>query len=651
MSRGLALQRTATDASTASGLTGVVYIRPIDGIVDDVPQLETILASYAGVKDVVMLPGINGEEWQFLTPCNVPNNSNIALTSATVIHCDIPAPGIGNGAWVCIGTGSENIAVTANNTVGSLTIQMDTSPVVGVGGWFELQVTAAHLHGGLYQIVSITPNGANFDVVVDRPILYTALSASANVLTLAPVSQNIVINGNGALMYGRCSSYIVTNGCVDCHFSNLVLDAYPSDVVAAGVLFDTFTLRCTLENIRHRGTTNANHVGFLLIGESLTTWNLFASDCLGAGSGMLVTDCVESDFYNTTLYNNSFGLKVSADGGANFDPSESLRFVGGSIYGNVGTGIQLDNGTRDVVFEGFSVRYHLAASGVTLLATQGNITRVRFVGCTFSNNQNGFVDIAGSTRIVLDDCDVSGNSSVGILCTGEIICHGLTSNTGNGTAVINMTGAGKIYVDGFDIVGTNANNPVVQAVGTCQYVLRNGHITVTASGEICVYGQGTSQGTVENVRFTFSAANGYCFTFITGAVCSIAHVRADGANIASAGGINAGAGATMRLGPRVDFDNLATPYNYQAGTFWSKSLYGAAGAQIAGTFVTILGAGAAVVVAWPDLKRADMVKLSRVTNPAAVQPSPLVTQVAGTGFTVTPIGVGDAAAVYAVDIG
>ena len=565
-----------------------------------------------------MLPG----DWICNSSLRWPSNSTLFGSAEVTVVCSLSQSSIEDSPFALMSTSLQTLSLATNNVPGCDTIRTVGSPAAGVGSWIDVRVTPAHLSGAPYQIVSITSVGdGNFDVKLDRPVLYAALAASAIAVSVVPC-RYVRIFGNGMRVVGVCNGYMELQGAIDCQIEDIIFDASTASGTAkAGLTVDTFSLRDKFTRIRAVGPgISGASVGMWCIGEDHRFTDCEVSDWT---VGIVASDMHHNDLRGTVVHDCGTGITVTSDGGATFTPSNSARIVGLTAYGCT-TGGVVTQGARNITLYGCTFRYN-TASGCVLSDLNGAPVNTRFVGCAFVNNgSNGFADVATAKGTQLIGCDISDNAAAGLLVSGNVTAIGLTSSGGNATATVQVIAGGRCVVDGFDITCAISGAPgtLTQSTGIIRLV--NGRMALTGTANLACQCTGTARCEFIGIRFSFGLASQGIQA--TGGVVVVDDCSADGSSVASSVAVNIGGGATARIG-RCNFDACVTPFNYNPGSLWSRSIDGIPETHVVATSST------PVDVFFRDLKKSDRISLTRVMNDGTPGKTPLVQK---TVDTVTP---------------
>lgn len=235
-----------------------VFVRPIDGVQDDWPNLMGVVvpAAIAAGLTVVMLPGKHGEKWQALTTVRTPQGANIIGTPFTRIR----QAGTCNYAFTVgeeydgPGTYTDGNVTTAQVNPGSNILPVNKTDYMAVGKWVivtEPPLPGQQQYGMILQITAI--NGLN--VTVDRPVRATLYSGSKVLVLNEKTAANINIQGNGMRISGSVGySYVAFWYARDVHVDGLIADNVDGALVATpdvGVFtMRPGTYRCSMRNMR-----------------------------------------------------------------------------------------------------------------------------------------------------------------------------------------------------------------------------------------------------------------------------------------------------------------------------------------------------------------------------------------------------------------
>src|SRR5690242_13162946 len=202
---------------------------------------------------------------------------------------------------------------------------------------------------------------------------------------------------------------------------------------------------------------NVNHVGG------------YGLDVLGSVSEGMVS--------NSSMTNNGAGgayFSHSANGGQ----ASALHWFGGSLSGNGGDGLTLDNGTRDMSVDGVTFDHN---GGVGISAGSG-ITSV--TSSTFNDNHDTGVWFQGFGNFNNDTFTTSGSQTTaisGYLDGNATLINNTSTYTGTGpdpTVLANLQGTGGVFATGDTGALITGSNVSVAPVGDGDLA----HVTVSSQG-------------------------------------------------------------------------------------------------------------------------------------------------------------------------
>jgi len=195
----------------------------------------------------------------------------------------------------------------------------------------------------------------------------------------------------------------------------------------------------------------------------------YGLDVLGSVSEGMVS--------NSSMTNNGAGgayFSHSANGGQ----ASALHWFGGSLSGNGGDGLTLDNGTRDMSVDGVTFDHN---GGVGISAGSG-ITSV--TSSTFHDNHDAGVWFQGFGNFNNDTFTTSGSQTTaisGYLDGNATLINNTSTYTGTGpdpTVLANLQGTGGVFATGDTGALITGSNVSVAPVGDGDLA----HVTVSSQG-------------------------------------------------------------------------------------------------------------------------------------------------------------------------
>jgi hypothetical protein len=594
--RGDAVAGGPFDSATE---TGVVYVRPIDGVSDDWPALEAVLIANAYQNKVVMLPGLAGEDWICDTTIDIPNGSHIVGTPNTRIVCTL-ATGVSSAPFrKVLFTTTTVYTLSANVAVGATSLSVSAS--IPAGSRVCLADAATGHVGAIY--TTGTPSGVGpYTIPIDRPTHYAYPSASSTLELVTAQTQDIHIEGNGMTVTGTADCYVDLSAALHCSLSGITADSSGGAISAAGIvfLFDSYSFQCEMVGLR--STSAALVGGFFATCEQCTMRDCHFDNCTTQGINFQGSaDCLADNCRAHKGTANGF-LFGTANGTVG---CVACRVVGGSYNGNA-VGIAVTVGATGCSVTGVTC-WGNSQKGIFIDATTTVPvnTRITNVSCQYGGDMG--IDIAaGCKGTVVDTADVSNNVATG-LRNGEsatlrnITWRGNLNGSGGVIGYLQTAGA-DVHIDGFDfqssLSGVIAAPFVIQG-GVLS--MRAGHSTlddaITFPKHIAVSGSNTVLK-IEDVRLDGAAGP----TNLTGMFCSTAS-------------------NTIRIGSGFDPGNCAIATDLT-------------NCAVSHGQITANGAGTAQDVTWPNLKSHDRVTLELVT-PGGTPGVNRVQYTLATKFTVT----------------
>lgn len=573
-------------------------LRPIDGVSDDWPRLWSVImpaAANHGVE-VVMLPGLAGENWICASRQQMPSGTKLRGSPKTHVVSSLGNVNLFDAPFDALYTtsGAPIILVTPN-VKGTKTITMPASPGPP-GTQFFINRAPALLHGAIFTVVSVAGAGP-FVVTVDRPVLYD-FNAGSTIATIATRPTDIKIHGEGMHVSGTGGFFFEIAGGLRCYVADVVLDGDAGNVATSAFISDTGGNDCLYERIFVNGPFVQ---AFQIIGETMTLKDSYCKG--GAQQGFLAVDAVDVEFNNCNAEGCvGVGFFVTTDGAlGDGTPSERIRLIDCKSFGNGTDGLHMNRGAFRVEVRGGHYCYN-AGGGCTLLPfAEAEVGDVSFVDVDFSDNLSvGLQTSPGARGISATRIDVSGPAGgTGLQPRGSMIVQGVTS-VGNAVAIHGFAGAGaSVEISGVELRSAAAGFTGIFVTGAGRFDLAEGHVACDHGGSIGI----------------FSVAG-------AGPV-SVSDFVVDG-TAPPANGLLVQSPNTCRVGEACDFDAAAVPIQFSAGSFSSKG-------QIVAT------AAAPLVVPWPDLKASDRVTLVPTVLAGVVVANPVVVLTPGAGFAVVSV--------------
>jgi hypothetical protein len=638
-----------TQAEVIRRLLGIVgdinssnlALRPLGGGADDWPRLFDGIfpAAIATGLSVTLQPGLNLETWLARSLRQVPSKLHLLGTTTTRVVAALPLVGISGGLFDMLATQAAGITLAIDNTPGTRVVRVTAAPGGGwvLGSFVQLQIGAAHLAGSTYTIKLITPVGPDFDLTFERDVIYQARAASAQVVPVTNVPQDIRIEGNGMTLSGSCSIFVEVEGGVHVEVSGLEMDGTLMPAGTDGLVFDTNCLECSAGDIRVDGAGNMQN-GVWIIGEGHRVGGLLVKNC--TTNNVVFGDVSASTIGPIESYGcPGNGLSITADGGA-LGAVPSSNNAHDIVISGCGGGCVVDQAATDFQISNLTSRFNAIGLHLANTGPLGNPEGIRVTNADLTNNtQNGALIDPGVKKTVLNNVDVSFNGSTGITSQDDVTGMGIVSRGGNPTSALFIQG-GYARLSGLDLTCDVPAGTLVTVIGAATRGFLDGHLTAAPAAVNSTLVQHTSgQTSLSRMRWTFNA-NAEGVIGLAGVVL-VDEVSADGTNLAASVGMNIGNTCTARVGDHVDLANLGTPFNFNAGSHWNRSAIGPG-------VVTLAGLAPQAVV-WPDLKASDDVWVE-ITDPNGGVPSPVrVVNTPGTGFTLAGTTAADTSQVnYAV---
>ncbi len=392
-----------------------VYVRPIDGVSDDWPNLfgNIVPAAIAAGQTVVMLPGRHGEEWQMRSYQVCPNGATIRATPETVINADVAVVGTYSAAFAAIdfANGPET-ALETDAIYGATTL---VSPVsFEAGETFFVYTGGAQNAGSQYTSQGVTGSGP-YTITLDRPIAFSFYTVEYGtwIAWLSP-AHDVNIDGRGALLKGpNVPQLFATGQARDSSIKNFVVDLSPGTANGA-INLDTGSVRLLAENIQITTTDTTYYALDISSIENSTLRNISAIG-LPSNSGFEIETSANIEIENCATSGFSVGMA--------FFGSNACHVRGGSYSDCVNIAISLDAASSNVSFEGGE------SSNNASLAFYSNAAGVR-VDDWVANDNAVFAYYIVSGDFHGSNLTCTGNN-VAVVALADTTIHGFTSITGS----------------------------------------------------------------------------------------------------------------------------------------------------------------------------------------------------------------------------
>ena len=602
------------------------------GATDAGPDLQTAFNALAGTGQAAYLPP---GTYKVQTVVTLPSDLTIWGTPGTTIKQVLT--GAGNfSAFAANPVLGTPATVTAVNVIGSKVVQSSSNYAAGT--WlFIVDAVGFGLRGNLYQVVSSAAAGGDFNLTLDRPVLWQfAIGDAINPVTT--LLHDVRIYGNGMLFTGTSagtvSGYVGMGTVYRCGIYDCRSDASGGSIASASVAFnfDIGSLECEIVRCRVEGAGSVVSATALQSCERSSVRDCVAQNCTGAGVALY--DCVDCEdvgnsfacCYYGTLWSSNEGSPHTgyttgcvgchsvggSRNGCNFaafvqNCSSSGRIAGIAITDSINNGIYFDGtagGTVGNVVEGCSIlRTAYASNGVALLFN-GNGHECVVTDLYSSLSQGAGIYVNGNSCSITVQGWTSRNDGIG----GGSWTSVISPFTVNGTSDVMVKGARVQYT---------------QTIGTNPFVF---------------YPQGGCTLELDDVLVEEISGSTNCIIVAGQAVVSI-RMR----NVRSKGGCyygyfsNAGVAVKWRFGQGNNFAScIGGPGSLDATAQANRGTVTANGTS-------------AVAVTYADIQTTaiDTVKLTPTTSHATGS-AYLSSQTAGTGFTIQSVA-GDTA-VYNYEI-
>ena len=528
----------------------------------------------------------------------VPSNATIYGTPKTRIVQTLGTGGLDDSALSALPTQGAVFPLAANNTIGTKIIRTVGNP--GVGNIVRV-LQNGNLRGSTYIVkaAAIVGVGPNFDLTLDRPVLYdftTAAGANAQVLVSRP--ENIRVFGNGMTITGVGALYVEWATAYRCLLQDVNLDDTGGAAPSVGVNLDIGSVDCDIVRVRSTSAITATALQ-TESGERVRWISCYAT---GAQIGFGLLDSVECEVLDcagpgNTLRGITFDGIVAAAKGCN-----NCRVVGGMFDGNSTAGIFITRGSTAISLSAVSSRFN--GIGIDLDTTTAACSDTTIANATVAQNTIGLRVQAGVKGSTISGIDVSNCTSNGIQILDNLTASGVVSKGGSAGGVFTFDAACDVTLSNVDITQDQAQG-----------------ITWTAAAKVQISG-------LHN-RF---AVNG-CIAFLlvaAGAKLTFDNVLLDGPGLASSNGVQAGAANTIiREGNGVRMQGCAQRYNLTMPAQLNHTVNGAD----AGPVAFAANGVNPVAVPFTDIQENDKVLVQPISGAVVTGYTIVVTP--GVGFTYT----------------
>jgi hypothetical protein len=582
----------------------VLAVYPIDGVSDDWATLMnvTIPAAIAAGQWVMLMPGPAGQQWQVKTLQSTPNHTRLAIHQNAIVNVSLTPNGSSSVPFfssVAYGTQGASVGATA---AGATIITTNFTVVPGT--WLQIAPGASSSYGNLAltrQVSSSAVNGSNYNLTLTQP-LSRPMPSGASVSQLTFVPNDIVVAGNNALITGTGDGCVNINGGLNSHFIGLNCSvssgSTPYDI---DFLADTASSDISFE--RSTATVaNGLSEGFRLAGVERGV--VTGCTSVGAIYGISINDSVASRAEHSYVTNGTIGVFVFTDGAVNPPYSGSLDCV-----------------IDDIQIDGMTQNAYTEYTSNTVFNQRVSDVRATYVNTSGGGNYPAFDSWCGTSfdHLALSNTPGDSTGSVGIRVLGTGASLRDSSITGF-TYGIDQKGVGTIlenvqvtspYENGLlsETGSVSAKNLAISGVldalnGSSVYSLGGTVLLDHATLSGAVYGLRVLGGYVRLADTTISG-----FQYLG--------IKSD----ESTGSVRIGSGNTY---------SSVSPGQLSRGT------------------VTLNGT-TSVNVAFPSMLANDLVNLTLKTVGGTLG-SPIVTQTAGTGFSVKSTNASDTSTyAYAIE--
>lgn len=567
-----------------------------DGVTDDTPAIQAAFDAVAPTGAGVWFPA---GTYLHKSTVNMPSGLWVEGSAEAVLLGDI------NGAYPLTGsiwrsgiTGAAAgaSALSANVTPGSNQLQVASVAGATEGGYVTLN-SSVGLTGNFqsYQILNIAGTTLTLDSpVIAKPFVIGDAVAYYNA---DQVPTDITIIGHGMHVRGKAVVSISLQTTWRAHVEGLVFDeasaTSPSDACFG---FNHACVDCTAyELVADMFGGGAPSV--VMAPESSRGCVFFHCTVKnGANAGFEFVNSFDCTFIKCVAEANvSDGFAWTNDIVVT-NGSDFCACIGCYAIGNGAHGFDVGDFSADATMKGC---YSLYNVGDGYFVNAGSL-RTSIDGKAIGNT-GALAVVAGAKKTVVSHLEIDANKAVSINLQDDCTIGSLVGSAPGTVGVIPVLVTGGVCsIDEIDIThGPGATATYLVQVDAGRLSLGRGHLLAGVAGDVCMTANGTA-------------------VLLTGAV----KCQPDG-GVGGTVGAFAAAG-TIRIQDGFDADGTATPMLVTAG-YINR-----------GTFTF---AGAPAVVAFPDLKSTDTVKVSlAVLAGAGTGLSPAIVQTPTTGFTATAPG-------------
>lgn len=594
---GVATPNGFTVLGVTGGTAGVyeilsdrISLEPVGGGADDGVRLT--LAS-AACKDKCTLHLRYSTAWTFATPCTLAGSHVTELTDGSILT-STQTPGSFTAfifvAMIALNNGPA--LTTVQTAAGDNTLTVNTLFAAGNIIWLGQTAASSTYVAAKYRVESVSGAGP-YVLTLDRPLNKTFI-VGTRVQLVTTDKNNVVINGNGALLRGPADRHIQLLGVWNAKICRTRHDAgagIPS-TVGYGVALDLGCLNGVVEDV------DAEEINCSLVFECGERTHAYRSSSRRCTNVAQMIDSVDSTFNEFTGSDYTSGITIGTN------TTAPLETSGGSFNSFI-IGGQVTRGTSGVSF--------------------GRATQCGAKGVTSSRNTFNFDIGTTQFRTTLTDCISERAVSTGY----GFYCHGPGISLANPRSLSDIF---AIYVadtcDVVDVSNPEIINYTTRAVSidtsvsaASQMNIRGGRIASTTVTD-CIDIRGGMNVLVDSTRIALAAGvfGVYHRTAASPYVCTLRDVVMTQSGAGSIGYFSQAGGVHLRREGRTN-PIVTTPYTINATSYANF-----------GSFT--LNGASTVNIAFPDLKLHERLKYNRSAVSGGTGLDPVITATPGTGFAV-----------------
>ena len=362
---------------------GPVLTLPIrGGGLDDWPNFAAagVACAAAGITLRLGLGTYNAKSRQ-----TTATKLHVVCTPLTNISCAIASVDNRDTPFCAFGISSTFTTLAAATNVGDRTITLTADIGLAVGDFVNLSPAAPGAPAwrlALYQVVAY--NAGTKVATLDRPIRMRMVSqnstlswpAGGGVVKMAP-ARDILVEFNGAHVYGACNRYIEAINAWKCNFVGPVYlgDGTAMTAVERMISLDDPSYDC------HASKLYCDGGGVTIDGLSYEcSESSTFEDCtvVRCQNGEILQDAINCSTINCDVNSNTGpGSVFSAAQGAFGAPDnigcDGCKIVGGSRNGNGSHGVLVEKGSSHCIVDGPAIVGN-GGNGVALVGTSSTVT-------------------------------------------------------------------------------------------------------------------------------------------------------------------------------------------------------------------------------------------------------------------------------------